>query len=584
MIFYDFEVFKHDWMVCTVDTNNREPKSFINDREGFKSFYEENKNEIWVGFNSRHYDQFILRAVLLDFDLKELNDFIIVKRQSGWKFSSLFWKVQLFNYDVKTSRDKSLKQLEAFMGHDIQETSVPFNIDRKLTEQELKDVEKYCLHDVYETIEVFIKQSSEFNSHLALIQEFKLPLKHISKTQAQLAAIILDAKKQPDLEDAYDIMLPETLEINKYKMVVDYYMSYKSKVENLKAKNDSKNVTVETLKIDIAGVPHAFAAGGVHGARKNYTHECKNDELIIMADVDQLYPTIMLEYDLLSRGVSQAGKFETILNTSLQLKVEGRKKEREPYKRICNITYGAEGDQFNNMFDARNRLLVCVYGQLFLLDLIEKLEAVPSLELIQSNTDGVLIKVKEQDFEALDDIVFNWENRTGLHMSFDFYQKVIQKDVNNYLIIDDDGNYKSTGSYVKKLNDLDYDLPILNAALVNYFVHNIPVEKTINDCNNLIEFQKVVKLTSKFEYLTYNLKRQAEKVFRIFASTDDNDGSLRRVKKECDKLKSYKIGDTPEHCFIDNSDISDKTIPEKLDKEWYIKLAKKRIKGFEGGK
>ncbi|EOI9112049.1 hypothetical protein ACMX6P_000487 [Listeria monocytogenes] len=571
MIFYDFEVFKYDWMVCIVDTNTRKAQSFINDNEGFKSFYEKNKYEIWVGFNSRHYDQFILRAVILDLDLKELNDYIIKKRISGWKFSQLFYKVQLFNYDAKLSRDKSLKQLEAFMGHDIQETSVPFDIERKLTNQELKDVEKYCLHDVYETIEVFMKESTEFNSHLALIQEFNLPIKHISKTQAQLAAIILDAKKQQDLEDDYDIILPTTLDIKKYSYVIDYFKSYNKDIR-------------KNLKTDIADVKHVFAEGGVHGAKKNYVHTCQSDELIIMADVDQLYPTMMIEYDLLSRGVSRPEKFEKILETSLKLKAEGRKKEREPYKRICNITYGAEGDKFNHMFDARNRLLVCVYGQLFMLDLIEKLEAITSFELIQSNTDGVLIKIKEKDFDLLDDIVFEWENRTGLHMSFDFYQKVIQKDVNNYLIIDEEGNYKSTGAYVKQLSDLDYDLAIVNKAVVNYFVHNIPVEKTILRCNNLIEFQKVVKLTSKFDYATYNRKKQTEKVFRVFASTNEKDGELRKVKKTDNTSSSQKIANTPINCFIDNSDISTKKIPANLDKKWYIKLAKKRIEDFEGGK
>ncbi|ENZ6314766.1 hypothetical protein ACG2Y5_002606 [Listeria monocytogenes] len=571
IIFYDFEVFNYDWMVCIVDTNTRKAQSFINDNEGFKSFYEKNKYEIWVGFNSRHYDQFILRAVILDLDLKELNDFIIKKRISGWKFSQLFYKVQLFNYDAKLSRDKSLKQLEAFMGHDIQETSVPFDIDRKLTTQELKDVEKYCLHDVYETIEVFMKESTEFNSHLALIQEFNLPIKHISKTQAQLAAIILDSKKQHDLEDDYDIILPTTLDIKKYSYVIDYFKSYNKDIR-------------KNLKTDIADVKHVFAEGGVHGAKKNYVHTCQSDELIIMADVDQLYPTMMIEYDLLSRGVSRPEKFEKILETSLKLKAEGRKKEREPYKRICNITYGAEGDKFNPMFDARNRLLVCVYGQLFMLDLIEKLEAITSFELIQSNTDGVLIKIKEKDFDVLDDIVFEWENRTGLHMSFDFYQKVIQKDVNNYLIIDEEGNYKSTGAYVKQLSDLDYDLAIVNKAVVNYFVHNIPVEKTILRCNNLIEFQKVVKVTSKFDYATYNRKKQTEKVFRVFASTNEKDGELRKVKKTDNTSSSQKIANTPINCFIDNSDITGKKIPSKLDKKWYIKMAKKRIEDFEGGK
>mgnify|MGYP005984719267 CR=1 FL=1 len=60
-------------------------------------------------------------------------------------------------------RNYSLKQLEAFMGHDIRETTVPFDIDRKLTEE----VVFYCRHDVHETMEVFSRQIVEFQSHLA---------------------------------------------------------------------------------------------------------------------------------------------------------------------------------------------------------------------------------------------------------------------------------------------------------------------------------------------------------------------------------------------------------------------------------
>ena len=61
-----------------------------------------------------------------------------------------------------------------------------------------------------------------------------------------------------------------------------------------------------------------------------------------------------------------------------------KKKEREPYKRICNISYGATGDEFNAMYDPLNRNLVCVYGQVLMVMLLEELEEkVKSFKLIQ---------------------------------------------------------------------------------------------------------------------------------------------------------------------------------------------------------
>src|SRR5690606_33139698 len=120
------------------------------------------------------------------FNPKEINDYIIVKNKPGWKFSSLLNQVPLNNYDVMTSFH-SLKQLEGFMGNNIKESSVPFDIDRKLTPEEIEETVKYCRHDVEQTIVVFIQRKEEFDSHISLLKAFKLPLTYISKTKAQLS-------------------------------------------------------------------------------------------------------------------------------------------------------------------------------------------------------------------------------------------------------------------------------------------------------------------------------------------------------------------------------------------------------------
>lgn len=105
-------------------------------------------------------------------------------------------------------------------------------------------------------------------------------------------------------------------------------------------------------------------------------------------------------------------------------------------------------DKNNGLYDPLQANRVCVYGQLLLLDLIEKLE--PHCQIIQSNTDGVLVKMnKYEDFDLIDDIAYEWEQRTHLKLEFDEYRKVFQKDVNNYIIVDSNGKYKSKGAYVK---------------------------------------------------------------------------------------------------------------------------------------
>ena len=130
LIFYDFEVFKYDWIVVLINPIEQKQTVIYNNKAALETFHEQHKDDIWVGYNSRSYDQYILKGIILGFDPYEINDWIIRQKRKGWEYSSLFNKIQLYNYDCM-SKQNSLKQLEGFMGNSMKETSVPFDIDRK---------------------------------------------------------------------------------------------------------------------------------------------------------------------------------------------------------------------------------------------------------------------------------------------------------------------------------------------------------------------------------------------------------------------------------------------------------------------
>ena len=100
MIFYDFEVFKYDWMVVLIDPEKDEPYRVVNDKEKLEKIYESYKEDIWVGFNSRHYDQYILKAILCGLSASECNDWMFKKNQPGWSFSNLLQKIFLINKTI----------------------------------------------------------------------------------------------------------------------------------------------------------------------------------------------------------------------------------------------------------------------------------------------------------------------------------------------------------------------------------------------------------------------------------------------------------------------------------------------------
>lgn len=591
MLFYDFEVFSYDWLVVIMDMLRHKEHVIVNDPKALMELHAKNVKNVWIGFNSRHYDQYIFKAILCGFNPKEVNDYIIAKGIPGWRYSNLFNRVPLNNYDVMNNIDRGLKSFEGFMGNGIKETSVPFDINRKLTQEEIEETIQYCRHDVQQTVQVFLKRKEEFEAHMGLVklacQGQPLNLSLIGKTKPQLSAIILNAVYK-DHNDEFDIDFPSTMRIEKYTHVVDWYRN----PANRRYVDDSGNkVQLETM---VAGVPHQFGWGGIHGALEKYSETGH----FLNMDVASLYPSLMILYNLHSRNMSDPKKYEEIYHTRLKYKKE-KNPLQLPLKRVLNGTYGAMKDVNNALYDPRQANRVCIYGQLLLLDLMERLEG--HCKLIQSNTDGVLIKLRDgsdEAFEEIDDICYEWEQRTGLKLEFDEYTEVYQKDVNNYIVVDAEGNYKSKGAYVKKLNSLDYDLPILNRALVDYMVRGIPVENTILGCDDLKEFQLVTKISSKYSGILHGARyhkekggdgkivlvwdkrgsKIKEKCIRIFASTLPDDGGV--VKINIRTGKPEKITNSPDHCFIWNDEVNGVKVPPYLDKHWYITKARKRLKDF----
>ena len=566
LLFYDFEVFKYDWLVVVADMDQHRIHKICNDPDAIREFYEEHLHDIWAGFNSRHYDQYILKGILAGFDPKKINDYIILHGEPGWKFSSVFRDIPLWNYDVMLGTDRGLKSFEGFMGNNIKETSVPFDIDRKLTDEEIKETFKYCVSDVLQTVEVFMRRKEEFDTVMYFIKHFELPMDDINKTKAQLAAKILGGnRKGQTFDDEFDFPVLPSIRLSKYKHSAEWY------------KDPVNHDYALKQEVMVAGVPHIYSWGGGHGAIPKF--HAKGTFLII--DVTAYYPSLQEEYKIGYRVMDKPENFEYIHHSNIEFKKKGDKKARLPFKIMDNAISGQMKQSSSALYDPMSNNTICVNGQLMLLDLVEKLE--PHIKrLIQNNTDGILIELKDydRDFDLIDDIVYEWEQRTGMEMEFDtFIGELFQKDVNNYLLIDrETGAFKAKGAYLKNLNDLDYDLPIINTAMKEYMLHGVDPDVTIYNCDDLREFQLVSKISNKYTHILYGEDPIKEKCIRIFASTSDADPGVKKVHKETGR--AAKMQNSPEHCFIYNDSVKDVKAPKKLDKPWYVNLTKKRLEDF----
>ena len=610
IIFYDFEVLSNLkyketnqswWCVVFIDFESRKLRIIKNNVEELRSFYNTCKKDIFVGYNSRQYDQYIFKGLLLGMDSGFINNQLIEKKIKGHNVVRDAYKLPLNNFDIMPNPPVPLKTLEGFMGSDIQESSVPFNIDREMTEEEEVNLIKYCIHDVKETIKVFERLRHEFDSQLQLIEAFNLDMTLFNKTKAQLSAHILEAKKHDDRGDAFNHIIPDTLRLDKYDYVREWYMN------EFTSYDDPMTGKGRKLETEIAEVPTVYGIGGIHSALKNIDES----GIILGCDISSMYPALIIEYNYMSRNVPSIDKYIDIRNERLKLKAEKNPKQ-QPLKIVLNATFGTFKDQYNPMYDERMSNAICIAGQLLLTDLAEKLEG--HCKILQKNTDGIFMKVEsESDIEIVQSIAKGWENRTRLDLEWDRYKRIVQKDVNNYILVpegelyNDKGKprWKSKGAFVKELSEIDYDLPIVNKAVTAFFLEDKPVEETINECNSLRDFQKIVKVTSAYDEGAWkdctfskqkvlnektgkmntktmydnNGYRLQDKTFRVFASNRAEDGGLFKKKSGANPAK---FQNTSEKVFIDNGDVTQKTVPDYLDRQFYIDLSKDRINQFMG--
>ena len=585
LIVYDVEVFCEDWLVIFKDIETGKYTCVHNDNEELKECISEDC--IYIGFNSKHYDQFIIKSICCGFtpqEVKQVNDFIIGGGQ-GWECPMLrdfFFRFN--NVDIKDDMQMglSLKAIEGHLGLSVEESTVPFDIDRPLTEEELKETAKYCIHDV-DTTEKLVELRKDYLKNkihigkLAGLDEVKA----MGMTNAKLTAALLKAEQKPHDDERKYVYPPNLKREYIPQEVFDFFdRMYDPEISDKELFSDKQTFS-------IGDCPGVVGYGGIHAAIPNYFFVETEDRVIRNKDVASYYPHLMTLCGYTSRNIPSAKVFEDVLETRMKAKASGDKATANALKLVVNTTYGALLNKYNDLFDPLMGRSVCITGQLFLMELAQHLYAdIPDLKIVQLNTDGIMVECDRKYLPKLDEICDEWQSRTGFELEEDAVVRIAQKDVNNYVEVQEGGKAKSKGGYLVRgistvgAFNINNNACIVAAAVKEYLVNGVPVEDTINGCNDIFQFQLIAKAGVKYReayHLVDGEKVPVQKVNRVYATKDERYGKLFKVKAENDS--TAKIEMLPEHCIIDND--NHLTIDD-VDKTFYIEMAKKRINDFLG--
>lgn len=591
---YDLEIFAHDMLLGVYD--GKEYTQIWNDTDKMRAYYEEHKNDIWCGHNSGSYDSILFKLMLLGNTpekVKEYSDQIIQGRNGRQIIrENKLDRIPLYDWDILLDKVLySLKEAEGFLGLEICESEVDFNLDRPLTQEEREETEKYNRHDLYSTWQEMLEQRESIKIRMALIKEYNLPKTMISATNQKITGEILEGeyKNFKDKQQPYDPSIaPIELNNPEYHKALEMFtdcteLDYKKK-----------------LKINIAGVEHTIAIGGLHGARPHYQYHGE----IWDVDVGSYYPNMMINFNLCSRALKNPDNFPKIVAKRLAIKKKVAEYEKAgrgdelsavekamPYglKLVVNTVSGAMKARFSKIYDERNNNWMCITGQLLLIDLIEKLE--PYMTLIQSNTDGIFFIPHDKD--ACDREIQRWMDKTGLILEKTIGTDIYQKDVNNYVFVKQDGDIVCRGAYIaqyyneKGLFQCRRNNDIIDEGIVNYLVYNTDPHDTVNRPElKLWRFQIVKKIGGMYKACAYEVDGQIiptpNRCNRVFAAK--NKEKYGKVKKMKNGKETWdNVESLPDHCIIINEDIRGVTIGDRandVDLEWYENEIKRKVVDF----
>ena len=297
-------------------------------------------------------------------------------------------------------------------------------------------------------------------------------------------------------------------------------------------------------------------------------------------------------------------RFEYKKKMKEELKANGRTplyydyyKKQEALKLILNTTYGAMKNEYNALYDPQQASSVCYLGQILLAALANNIHNKTNAIVVQTNTDGILVKIENSKIDEMKQLVSEWETMTNFTMEYDEIQMFFQRDVNNYIEVPkgaesmeslkvkgkwtNQENYNPTDKK-RKLTNLN--APITHNAILNYYVFGKPISETIHECDDLYMFCFTTKTGYTYDktYYEYNGEmRNANKVNRVIATTNDKCGTIYKYKKAYVdetgrqvKERYDKAAEIPEHCQLVNDELE---MQPTLDYDWYIKFAENKL-------
>lgn len=608
-VVYDIETFPNFFSVCFYELKTKKYRDFViyktrNDLEELRRYW---MNTNWkIGFNNVKFDDILMRFIMEGGDsvspssINEKCRLII----SSQKNRDQLWKIpQLQNYlkpydtsidlmkiHALNKRGVSLKMAGVILNHPRLE-DLPKDPTSDISDDEVELLLSYGRNDVEITYKLYLYSYKDIILRNSVSSLYNVNV--ITESRTYIAKKILDKYYQEftgdniatfkDLRSTYttidlkDIIQPFNF---KTKPLQDLY-------------NKLRNTTIDLIDpdfkfeeiVETKAMSHKLALGGLHSQNKNNMYEENDEYCLLDVDFASYYPNLMLKYELFPTHLKKEflKVLEFLTKQRLQAKKDGDKVTADTLKISINSLYGLLGFDHYWLKDDKLMYSVTINGQLMLLAVIETLEALGDVKCIYSNTDGATFKVLREDLPETLKMVDRITDHLGIELEAEMFSKMVVKDVNNFMMTKTSGEIKVKGSFLYTQDvTKGYKYPIVKKALYNYYIHDIPVAKTIEESTDIYGFCMAQKTGKQFRtyFRTTKGLKEMQKTNRYFVT--DISGSLIKIKQLEEGGESISQAVAGENVYIlnDYQEHMDNYYLDHVKRGYYIKEANKIINSF----
>ena len=411
-----------------------------------------------IGFNSLNFDSPVTEAVLQESVVHRTGNYyayvaysaaqeIITsefrdrRKKLGIEELDLF----LLHHFNNPAKSTSLKWIECYFNMTSIE-EMPHPHDKPVwTLEQIESILKYNLNDCRATKLLYLDSKTQ---DLVKIRQWAVT--HFAEPR------ILNMSNSSMGEYIFQHQLLLGGEINKpfpprkfyLKEIILPYVKFKTPVFDevlMKIKDTQVTGIGDSLGVTctVNGLEYQFGLGGLHAARENSTSHS-----IHSVDVQSYYPRLAILNRFHPRHLSQ-DQFVDTYDYIFTKRLETAKGSamNKAYKETLNSAFGKSNSEYSFLYDPQFMYSITINGQLLLAMLCEKIE-MECGRIIMANTDGIEVEVRDQ--EKFTKICRQWQKLTGLVLEESFYQKIMIRDVNNYIALKYEGgkhSIKTKGAY-----------------------------------------------------------------------------------------------------------------------------------------